>query len=94
MPCSLWLNVHTAASLKIGLVGKILLTHQFLCQAIPENKKMFLGKQLCASVKVRTFTPARNCLPEDILLNSVVAKAVRLRSKKSLHILPAHETPS
>jgi len=55
---------------------------------------MFLGRQLRAGVKVRTFTPACSRLPENILLNSVAAKAVRLKSEKSLHVLPAQERSS
>jgi len=94
MPCSLRLNVLTAASLKIGLVGKFLLTHQLQCQAIWETKKMFLGRRLHPGVNIRTFTPACSCLPVNILLNSVSAKAVRLKSEKSLHVLPTQERSS
>jgi hypothetical protein len=94
MACSLWLNVHTAVSLKIGLGVKFLLTHRHQCQAIRENKKKFSDRQLHPGVKVRSFTPAHSCLSEDILLNSVTVKAVRLKSQKSLHVLPAQETPS
>jgi hypothetical protein len=84
MTYSLWLSVHIAVLLKIGLVGKFLLTHHIQCQAIQENKKMFLGRRLHSGVKFRTFTPACSCLPEYILLNSVATKAVKLKSKKSL----------
>jgi hypothetical protein len=88
MPCRSWLNILAAASLKIGLVGKFLLTHHLQGPAIWENNKMFSGRQLCPSVKVRTFTNERNCLPENVLLNSVTTKDLRLKYEKSLHVLP------
>jgi len=63
-------------------------------QAIWENNKMFSDRQLRPGVKVRTFAPERSCLPENILLNSVTTKALRLKYEKSLHVLPAQETSS